>query len=384
MKRLMGLISVLGFAGIMLSQAQDQKSGFNGLNLSMGNLSRLSRAKTRSISPENFNGEKGKGAMSTDGPAAKAARDLGQGWKISPYIIIEPGKTFTLAEIKGPGAIQHIWMTPTGHFRFSIFRIYWDGESEPSVEVPVGDFFACGWGKFAPVSSLAVCVNPGSAFNCYWEMPFRKTCKVTMENLDEERMVLYYQIDHTLTEVPDDAAYFHAQFRRSNPLPYKTDHVLLDGVKGWGHYVGTYLAWGVNNTGWWGEGEIKFFLDGDGRFPTICGTGTEDYFCGSYDFENQETHRYQEFTTPYSGLAQVIRPDGLYESQQRFGLYRWHIMDPIRFEKDLKVTIQALGWRSGGRYLPLQDDIASVAYWYQTEPHAPFPKLPNKDYLEVR
>jgi D-arabinan exo alpha-(1,3)/(1,5)-arabinofuranosidase (non-reducing end) len=384
MKRLMGLISVLGFAGIMLSQAQDQKSGFNGLNLSMGNLSRLSRAKTRSISPENFNGEKGKGAMSTDGPAAKAARDLGQGWKISPYIVIEPGKTFTLAEIKGPGAIQHIWMTPTGHFRFSIFRIYWDGESEPSLEVPVGDFFACGWGKFAPVSSLAVCVNPGSAFNCYWEMPFRKSCKVTMENLDEERMVLYYQIDHTLTEVPDDAAYFHAQFRRSNPLPYKTDHVLLDGVKGWGHYVGTYLAWGVNNTGWWGEGEIKFFLDGDGRFPTICGTGTEDYFCGSYDFENQETHRYQEFSTPYSGLAQVIRPDGLYESQQRFGLYRWHIMDPIRFEKDLKVTIQALGWRSGGRYLPLQDDISSVAYWYQTEPHAPFPKLPNKDYLEVR
>jgi D-arabinan exo alpha-(1,3)/(1,5)-arabinofuranosidase (non-reducing end) len=384
MKRLMGLISVLGFAGIMLSQAQDQKSGFNGLNLSMGNLSRLSRAKTRSISPENFNGEKGKGAMSTDGPAAKAARDLGQGWKISPYIVIEPGKTFILAEIKGPGAIQHIWMTPTGHFRFSIFRIYWDGESEPSVEVPVGDFFACGWGKFAPVSSLAVCVNPGSAFNCYWEMPFRKSCKVTMENLDEERMVLYYQIDHTLTEVPDDAAYFHAQFRRSNPLPYKTDHVLLDGVKGWGHYVGTYLAWGVNNTGWWGEGEIKFFLDGDGRFPTICGTGTEDYFCGSYDFENQETHRYQEFSTPYSGLAQVIRPDGLYESQQRFGLYRWHIMDPIRFEKDLKVTIQALGWRSGGRYLPLQDDISSVAYWYQTEPHAPFPKLPNKDYLEVR
>jgi len=384
MKKLIGLVLVLGLAGVMLSQSQDQKSGFNGLNLNLGNLSRLSHAKTRSISPENFTGEKGKGGMSTDGPAAKAARDLGQGWKVSPFIIIAPGKTFTLADIKGPGAIQHIWMTPTGHFRFSIFRIYWDGEMEPSVEVPVGDFFACGWGKLAPVSSAAVCVNPGSAFNCYWEMPFRKSCKITMENLDEERMVLYYQIDHTLTEVPDDSAYFHAQFRRSNPLPYRADHVLLDGVKGWGHYVGTYLAWGVNNTGWWGEGEIKFFLDGDGKFPTICGTGTEDYFCGSYDFENQETHKYQEFTTPYSGLAQVIRPDGLYESQQRFGLYRWHIMDPIRFEKDLKVTIQALGWRSGGRYLPLQDDISSVAYWYQTEPHAPFPKLPNKDYLEVR
>ena len=384
MKKLIGLLSILGFAAIMHSQTQDQKSGFNGLNMSLGNLSRLSRAKTRSISPENFTGEKGKGGMSTDGPSAQAARDLGQGWKVSPLIHIEPGKTFTLAEIQGPGAIQHIWMTPTGHLRFSVFRIYWDGENEPSVEVPVGDFFACGWGKYAQVSSLAVCVNPGSAFNSYWEMPFRKSCRITMENLDDQRMTLYYQIDHTLTQVPDDAAYFHAQFRRSNPLAYKTDHVLLDGVKGWGHYVGTYLAWGVNNTGWWGEGEIKFFLDGDGKFPTICGTGTEDYFCGSYNFENQETHRYQEFTTPYSGLAQVIRPDGLYESQQRFGLYRWHIMDPIRFEKDLKVTIQALGWRSGGRYLPLQDDISSVSFWYQTEPHGVFPKLPSKDFLEVR
>jgi hypothetical protein len=195
---------------------------------------------------------------------------------------------------------------------------------------------------------------------------------------------LYYQVDYTLTDVGADYAYFHAQFRRLNPLPYKSVYTIVDGVKGWGQFVGTYLAWGVHNTGWWGEGEIKFYLDGDDEFPTICGTGTEDYFCGSYDFENQITHQYQEFNTPYTGLAQVVRPDGLYSSQQRFGLYRWHIMDPIRFEKDLKVTIQALGWKSEGRYLPLQDDIASVAYWYQTEPHTPFPKLPDKDYLEVK
>jgi hypothetical protein len=140
----------------------------------------------------------------------------------------------------------------------------------------------------------------------------------------------------------------------------------------------------VNNTGWWGEGEIKFYMDGDTEFPTICGTGTEDYFCGSYNFENQKTKQYQEFTTPYAGLAQVIRPDGVYQSQQRFGLYRWHIMDPIRFEKDLRVTIQALGWRSGGRYLPLQDDMASTAFWYQAEPHQAFPALPDRDYLEVK
>jgi hypothetical protein len=359
-----------------------QPSRFNGLGMGMSSLSRLSKAKTRSISPENFTGEKGKAGMSIDGPAKGAARELGQGWKVSPFIRVVKQTTFTLAEIEGPGAIQHIWMTPTGNWRFSIVRIYWDGETTPSVEAPVGDFFASGWGGYAQLSSLPICVNPGSAFNCYWEMPFRKSCKITFENLDEKDMTLYYQIDYTLTDIPDDAGYFHAQFRRVNPLPYKDVYTILDGVKGWGQYVGTYMAWGVHNTGWWGEGEIKFYLDGDKEFPTICGTGTEDYFCGSYDFEVNS--RYQEFNTPYTGLHQVIRPNGLYESQQRFGLYRWHIMDPIRFDKDIKVTIQALGWRSGGRYLPLQDDIASVAYWYQAEPHAPFPKLPDKDYLEVK
>jgi hypothetical protein len=390
-RRLPAILVICAFG---TQNARAQTSSYNGLNLSMGNLSRLSHARTRSISPENLTGEKGKGGMATEGTGAEAARDLGQGWKISPSFKIGPKKVLTLAEIQGPGAIQHIWMTPTGHLRFSILRFYWDGESQPSVELPVGDFFACGWGRYAQVSSLAVCVNPGSGLNSYWEMPFRKSGKITLENLDEQAMTIYYQVDYVLTQVPQDAAYFHAQFRRSNPLPLKTDHVILDGVKGWGHYVGTYLAWGVHNTGWWGEGEIKFFLDGDGKFPTINGTGTEDYFCGSYDFDvgppitppfvaPPEAYHYQEFTTPYSGLAQVIRPDGHYESQQRFGLYRWHIMDPIRFEQDLKVTIQALGWRSGNRYLPLQDDISSVAFWYQAEPHMPFPKLPDKDYLEV-
>ena len=370
--------------GAVVANELSAQSSFNGLNMSMGNLSRLSKAKTRSISPENFTGEKGKAGMAITGTGEKAARDLGQGWKISPSVRIKTKETFTLAEIKEPGAIQHIWMTPTGNWRFLILRMYWDDETTPSVEAPVGDFFACGWGSYAQLSSLAICVNPGSAFNCYWEMPFRKSCRITAENIADEDMVLYYQIDYTVTDIPEDAAYFHAQFRRVNPVPYKDVYTILDGVKGWGHYVGTYMAWGVNSTGWWGEGEIKFYFDGDKDFPTICGTGTEDYFCGSYNFENRVTKQYQEFTTPYAGLPQVIRPDGVYNSQQRFGLYRWHIMDPIRFEKDLRVTIQALGWRSGGRYLPLQDDIASVAFWYQKEPHAAFPKLPDKDYLEVK
>lgn len=358
-------------------------TSFNGLGIHLGNLSQLSNAETRSISPENFTGEKGKGGMATEGTGAKHAKGLGQGWKISPSVIIKAGETFTLADISGSGAIQQIWMTPTGNFRFSILRIYWDDQEQPSVECPVGDFFACGWGQYAQLSSLAVCVNPGSAFNCYWEMPFRKRCHITMSNIADEDMVLYYQINYTLTDVPEHTAYFHAQFRRVNPLPFKQDYTLLENVSGQGHYVGTYMAWGVNNNGWWGEGEIKFFIDGDKDFPTICGTGTEDYFCGSYNFENQVTKEYQTFTTPYAGLHQVIKPDGVYRSQTRFGMYRWHIPDPIRFKQDLRVTIQALGWRKDRRYLPLQDDIASVAYWYQTLPTAPFPALPERDELEI-
>ena len=365
---------------------------FNGLGMSLGNLSRLSKAQTRSISPENFTGAKGAAAMAVDGSASVAARDLGQGWKVNPYVIIEPGATFELANIQGMGAIQQIWMTlARGKWRFSILRAYWDDQEQPSIECPTGDFFACGWESFAQVSSLPVCVNPGRAFNCYWEMPFRKRARFTMTNLSDEQLIVYYQINYTLTDVPEDVAYFHAQFRRTNPLPYKDVYTIVDGIKGQGQYVGVYMAWGVNNSGWWGEGEIKFYMDGDKEFPTIAGTGTEDYFCGAYNFDPGMMERgaafsaYQEFTTPYAGLPQVIRPDGTYKSQQRFGMYRWHIMDPVRFATNLRITIQALGWRTHKQrqYLPLQDDIASCAFWYQTLPTAPFPALPQRDFLEV-
>ncbi len=279
--------------------------------------------------------------------------------------------------------IRHIWLTPTGDWRSQILRIYWDGSDVPAVECPLGDFFACGWGQYAQVSSLAVCVNPGSAFNSYWEMPFRKGARFTLENRSAQRLTIYDQITYTVQPVEEDAGYFHAQFRRVNPLPCKQNYTILDGICGRGQYVGTYMAWGVNNTGWWGEGEIKFYMDGDGEYPTICGTGTEDYFCGSYNFENPQTHQYQTFTTPYSGLCQVIRPDGVYASQTRFGLYRWHIADPVYFAEELRVTVQALGWRSGGRYLPLQDDIASVAYFYLDRPACALPPLGSPDELEI-
>jgi hypothetical protein len=385
MKKRLQVIAIISLLPILaLSQNK-----FNGLDMNIGNLYRLSDAKTRSISPENFSGEKSKAGMAdpTDkgktnvANASGAARDLGQGWKVNPYVRIKPGETFTMAEINGPGAIQHIWMTPTGKWRFSILRIYWDDETDPSVECPVGDFFGMGWNEYSPLVSSPICVNPGSAFNSYWPMPFRKKCRITMENInDADAMTLYYQIDYTLTEVPADAGYFHAQFRRENP-DENSIYTIVDGIKGEGHYVGVYLAWGVRNNGWWGEGEVKFYIDGDTKFPTICGTGTEDYFCGSYNFDREG--KYTEFCTPYSGLAQVLHSDGTYQSQQRFGLYRWHIMDPVRFDTDLKITIQDLGWRQGGRYLKQHSDIASTCFWYQTEPHAKFPVLPDWQKLEV-
>ena len=367
---------------------------FNGLGMNLGNLSRLSGALTRSISPENFTGEPGKGGMSLDGPCRLNAAELGRGWKVSPYVNIAGGETFTLADIAGPGAIQHIWMTLSArHLRFCILRVYYENAETPAVECPVGDFFAHAWPQkeFTPVNSLAVCYNPGSAFNCYWEMPFREHCRITLTNLDGQSFRIYYQIDYTLTEIPEDRAYFCASFRRFNPLGDKEVVTVADRIAGSGQYVGTYLAWGVNSGGWWGEGEVKFYLDDDDEFPTVCGTGTEDYFCGSCNFEGQLSpegpRRYCEYSTAYAGMPQVLRPDGLYHSQQRFGLYRWHICDPVRFRRRLKVTIQALGWRKGDgdelRYAPRRDDIAATAFWYQESPAPQLPTLPDKNTLEI-
>tara|TARA_B100000809_G_scaffold166815_1_gene164153 strand:- start:1782 stop:2927 length:1146 start_codon:yes stop_codon:yes gene_type:complete len=379
---------------------------FDGLQCNISNLSQLSKAKTRSICAENRSGDKGGGGraevpLDDDGQPTGPAQALGRGWKVKPSDTIAAGTTLELANIEGPGCIQHIWMTSTGVYRNLILRFYWDGQEQPSVACAVGDFFASAFTScevFAQISSQAVCVNPGNAFNCYWPMPFRKRCRVTVSNIGDADATLYYQINYALNDVPEETAYFHAQFRRINPLPYGKIYTILDGVRGHGHYVGTYMAWGMNNCGWWGEGEIKFYIDGDipdGKsvdksvaeyggdcFPTINGTGTEDYFCGSYGFVDGQAKQYKEYTTAYAGVPHIVRPDGLYQSQTRFSMYRWHITDPIRFEQDLAVTIQALGWREDG-FLLLQDDIASVAYWYQTLPTAIFPELPEKKYLEI-
>ena len=364
---------------------------FSGLGMGLGNLARFSNAQTRSISAENPTGEKGQGGMAEPDPNGPA-RELGRGWKCRPYILIAPGQTETLADIQGAGAVQSMWFGGSMMSRDFILRIYWDDQPLPSVECPLSDFFATPWalqtldaptrGPFAAVNSLPVVVNPNRGLNCFWQMPFQARCRITLESRHPSHAAhCYYQINYTLTHVPEDVGRFHAQFRRVNPLPAGEVYTILDGVRGRGQYVGTSMGWSIHNSGWWGEGEIKFYLDGDTDFPTICGTGTEDYFGGAYDWDVDG--QYVTYSTPFLGMHQVLRSDGTYQSQHRHAMYRWHIMDPIRFEQDLRLTIQALGWRSERRFLPGQHDICSVACWYQSLPTSPFPRLPDRNALEI-
>lgn len=343
------------------------------LGAGLAGLPWLDGSKTRSVSPENLTGAKGQGGMAVPNsselkPAtsARAADNLGQGWKVKPFLRVNAGETVVLMDVDGPGVIQHIWMVE-GLSRAHVLRFYWDGEATPSVEVPAPDFFAVGHEKFAPVNSQVVTVNPKNALNCYWPMPFRRHARVTFTNDGAKDLTLLaFQITYALTPIPKNAGYFHAQWRRTNTA-HQNPVVILDGVKGTGRYVGTFLAWTQRRKGWFGEGEIKFYLDGDGKFPTICGTGTEDYFCGSYGFPAAYSSAYHGTTLPSNENN---------EPPNYWSLYRWHILDPICFDQDLRITLQALGWGDDQKYMLLSDDVASVAYWYQTEPHAPFPLLP--------
>ena len=345
-------------------------------------VSRLGASRTRSFCPENPHGEAGRAAMAEVGSASRAARDLGRGWKVDPYVDIAPGATHELANLDEPGCVRHLWATTDRpHWRSLILRAYWDGAEEPAIEVPYGDFFCNGWGVYAHVASVMVVAAPHGGMNSYWPMPFREGARITLENIGHETACVYYQVDVETGGEYEGHGYLHTQFRRSNPLAAGTTHVIAEGVEGHGMYSGTYLAWGSNSNGWWGEGEVKFWLDDDEDFPTVASTGLEDYMGGAWNFD---VGGYQTYTTPYLGLPQVIRPDGLYVSQQRFGMYRWHVPDPIRFAHRLgRVDVQALGWYPDGRYRPLADDIASTCWFYLDRPSTARPALPGRDLLSV-
>lgn len=355
---------------------------FGGLD----NIFMIQNGASRAITWENRTGEKGEGG--------RAASDLGPSRKGSPCVPkVAAGETVTLADIEGPGIIRHIWMTVTDRtsernryiLRDLVLRIYWDDEETPSVESPLGDFFCCGFCVSYQVNSLPVAVNPTRGFNMYFPMPFRKKARITVENqCDEDVHAFFYQVDYCLTEdIADDAGYFHAQWRRQRITEKAKDYVILDQVQGRGQYVGTYLALTTLERYWYGEGEVKFYLDGDRDYPTICGTGMEDYFGGAWSFAKQENGKTveQTFCTPFQGYPYYSHHDRLihndYHNDDQMpqrSFYRWHIADPILFGRDLKVTLQQIGVYHGGLF-ERQDDVVSVAYWYQTEPHKSFPEL---------
>lgn len=354
----------------------------------LATLPLTSNRRSRAINAENPHGEKGKGGME--------ASPLGPSRKGSPCIkAISPGSTVTLAEMEGPGVIQHIWITVTDKtdagpyvLRDLVLRMYWDDETVPSVESPLGDFFCNGFARGYAVNSLPIVVNPTRGFNCYFPMPFRKKAKITIENQhDADVPGFFYQVDYCLCdELPKEAAYFHSQWKRQRITNRAEDYVIVDNVKGKGHYIGTFMALTTLERYWWGEGEIKFYIDGDDKYPTICGTGTEDYFGGAWSFASQNNGRTTENTycTPFLGYPYYSAHDEMVHNfyhnddcPPMRGFYRWHIMDPVYFEENLKVTIQQIGVWDGGLF-ERQDDVATVAYWYQTEPHNSFESLMEK------
>lgn len=343
---------------------------------------------TRQISAENPTGEKGGAckwvpdASNPDLAHSGAASDLGRGWKVRPFIRVKAGETVILADINGPGCINEFFITSDyPNLSELVLRFYWDNEAIPSIETPVGAFFAMGHDS-APhkVSSLPVAVAPYRGCSCYWQMPFRKHARITLTHEGSKDVnVVAYRVLYKLHDIPDDAAYFHAQYRRSLSTREYPEHIILDGVKGKGLYVGTYLAWNALSTGWWGEGEVKFYIDGDTEFPSLCDNGTEDYFGGAWNFGSFNPAKpedlEQEFNTPFLGMPLAKSENS--KGPRKFSLYRWHILDSIGFKSDLKVTVQTLGWWPNGKYQPLTEDVASVAYWYQMEPHNEFPAFPK-------
>lgn len=355
--------------------------------------------KSRSITPENSTGEKGMAAMSEPAEGSPG-KHLGKGWKSRPNVIIPAGDTQTIADIHAEGEIKSIWISGEVD-QALIIRMYWEESEYPSVECPLPEFFLYGWSKpFAMkdgnwnkgpcyyVDSALAAVNPNRGFNSFIPMPFHRRARITIENRASLDKAVYFQINYEEKSISQKTGYFHARFRISMPVAYKGVHTILDEVKGSGVYLGTALYVGLNRASrWWGEGEVKFYLDGDKDYPTICTTGLEDYFGGAFNWDTGSS--YTTYSSLYTGMPYIQKPDGLYEVQQRFSMYRWHVQDPIRFEQNIRVTVQDLGWAKDdagdwSRYLQREDDFLSVAYWYQEEPEGKMHELAKHQTLTER
>lgn len=289
------------------------------------------------------------------------------------FQFIKPGETLTLADVTGPGTIKKLWMTvlpsEPGYSRLMTLRIYWDGEKTPSVQAPIGDFFGVGHGMDVAFDSLPVRASAdGKARSCIWPMPFRRSARVTVTNDGSEATWgFYYTVDWEKGAVAKDAPYFHASYRQE--FPTKAGNYLIANLTGNGHYVGTVLSVRSTTPGWWGEGDDYFTIDGE-RSPSLKGTGLEDYFGEAWGL--------RKVSSAYSGGS--VWEGGF--NGARTTAYRWHVPDPVRFRKSLKVEIEHIGVAEGpdgkglGNNNERPDEYSSCAFWYQTEPHAPLPDLP--------
>ncbi len=336
----------------------------------------LSEASSFAFSAENPTGKRSGGSRG------------GEGTKLSPTVTIPAGGRVTLVDTEGPGLIQNMWFTGYIGHGF-ILRIYWDGQEHPSVEAPLSAFFGCAYdenlvdreGRYPVLDSACLLVAPGRGYNCFFEMPFQRHCRITMENRTEKDEALYYIITGCHQKLPENIAYIHASYRQAHPVTKGRTYTVIDGIRGKGQFLGLTLATGINgNNTCWVEGEARMYLDDD-LYPSIHYTGTEDYFTGSYGFGNDiAVHQYQTFSGLYSGLYAILGDNReFYNQQQRFLLYRFHVPDPIHFETAFRMTLDNMGW-TGLRY----DDYTSVAYWYQSLPGAPLAPLPEEKELCMR
>ena len=339
-------------------------------------LYRIKNRQSFGFSAENPTGQKNGGTKGKDCE------------KLRPCIQIAPGETVTLCDTDGPGMITHIWFTGYVGHSF-VMRIYWENEEFPSVEAPISAFFGCAYdenfkdrdGNYIVLNSAKILTAPGRGFNSYWEMPFEKHCRITMENRGKKEETLYYMISGWYGEISQDAGYFHAAYRQEHPVTKGRAYTIIDGIEGRGCFAGLTLATGMNgNNTCWVEGEAKMYIDDD-QYPSMNYTGTEDYFCGSYGFGNDIIlNRYQTFSGMYTGLFAIMGDNReFYNGQQRFLLYRFHEKDPVYFSKNFKMTIDNLGW-TGLRY----DDYTSVAYWYLEKPSKLAKELPSDEEMVMK
>ncbi len=339
-------------------------------------LYRIKNRQSFGFSAENPTGQKNGGTKGKDCE------------KLRPCIQIAPGETVTLCDTDGPGMITHIWFTGYVGHSF-VMRIYWENEEFPSVEAPISAFFGCAYdenfkdrdGNYIVLNSAKILTAPGRGFNSYWEMPFAKHCRITMENRSKKEETLFYMISGWYGEIPQDAGYFHAAYRQEHPVTKGRAYTIIDGIEGRGCFAGVTLATGMNgNNTCWVEGEAKMYIDDD-QYPSMNYTGTEDYFCGSYGFGNDIIlNRYQTFSGMYTGLFAIMGDNReFYNGQQRFLLYRFHEKDQVYFSKNFKMTIDNLGW-TGPRY----DDYTSVAYWYLEKPSKLAKELPSDEEMVMK